>query len=153
MNKLAGYIFIFIALIVAFSFTGMAMFRPLTGFESVLLQVISLFLGILGSYILGRESATNAGKELIKPHAKSAFRRLLSLYYGLSKIATVIQGIRTQNTADQIPMVVLDKLEVMVIDQIRTADDALDDWHDIVPEDVEQLQEEIKKRRGRENRK
>ena len=33
----------------------------------------------------------------------------------------------------------LARLEAIVIEQLATADDALEDWRDIVPEDVEEL--------------
>jgi hypothetical protein len=145
MNKTTGIVLIIMSVLVAILFAGIAAIRPLTGLENVLLQVISLFLGMVGSYVLGRESASDAARELIKPHAKSAFRRLLSLYYGLSRLVQAIQTVRMTNSSEKISSI-LDKLEVMVIDQIRTADDALDDWHDIVPEDVDQIRDQIKKR-------
>ena len=34
---------------------------------------------------------------------------------------------------------VLEKLEAIVVEQIATANDALEDWRDIVPEDVKEL--------------
>lgn len=128
------------------------MYRSLTGIESVLLQVFSLGIGLLGSFILGRESAREAAKDLVKPHARSAFRRLLSLYRSLSRLAVAIQNARPVNNADPIHPSVLDRLESLVIEQIATADDALEDWRDIVPEDVEELRAKLVAMRAMENK-
>lgn len=35
--------------------------------------------------------------------------------------------------------VVLSKVEAVVIEQLSTADDAINDWRDIIPEDVDEL--------------
>ena len=143
MDKRAGYSLIGASVVVALFFFVAAMFRNLTGLENVLLQIFSLGIGLIGSYVLGRESAKEAAKDLVKPHARSAFRRLLSLYRSLSRLALAIQSARTANNSDQISSAVLDKLEGIVIEQIATADDALEDWRDIVPEDVEELRAKI----------
>ena len=37
----------------------------------------------------------------------------------------------------------LPKLNALVIEQLATADDALEDWRDIVPEDVEELKQKL----------
>ena len=39
--------------------------------------------------------------------------------------------------------VVLAKLDAIVTEQLATADDALDDWNDIVPEDVAELKQKL----------
>lgn len=147
---IVGFILIGVSIIFAILFIHAATTRPLTGLENVLLQTISLLLGIIGSFVVGRESASNVAKELIKPYARSAFRRLLSLYFGLSRIAQSIQNMRYATQSDKIPASILDTLEAMVTDHLSTADDALDDWRDIVPEDVEELYDRIKNRQKME---
>ena len=54
--------------------------RVLTAVESTIWQVFVLTVGLAGSFIFGRQSVTEAAKEIIKPHARKAFRRLVSLY-------------------------------------------------------------------------
>jgi hypothetical protein len=147
MNKIAGFSLIGISIIVAIVFVVAAINRPLTGLENVLLQAISLCLGLTGSYVIGRQSAINTAKEFLKPHARSAFRRLLSLYYGLSRISNTIQDIQAVYNSDNIPKSVLERLEAMANEQIVTADDAMEDWQDIVPEDVSELFVRINNRR------
>ena len=85
--------------------------------ESVLLQFFSLAMGLLGSYIFGRESVRSAARDVIKPHARSAFRRLLSLYASLSRLAVAIQAAKPANRNSFVEATVLDKLEVMVTEQ------------------------------------
>jgi hypothetical protein len=152
MDKRAGIVLIVASIVVAGIFAVVAMYRNLTGLENVLLQVFSLGIGLLGSFVLGRESAREAAKDLVKPHARSAFRRLVSLYQSLSRLAVAIQNARPVNNSDPVHPSVLDKLESLVIEQIATADDALEDWRDIVPEDVEELRAKLVAMRTMENR-
>jgi len=119
--------------------------RELSSLEGALFQVLGLGAGLLGSYVLGRRSASVAAREMVKPHARSAFRRVLSLYSGLSRLAQIIERVRAE--PDQQPaLAALDTLEAVIIEQIATADDALDDWRDLVPEDVEEVERKLRNR-------
>lgn len=116
--------------------------RTLTGLESTLWQIFVFGAGLTGSFVFGRQSAREAAREIIKPHARSAFRRLLSLYRSLSRALTEIK--LSQNSEDQEDsQVMLAKLEAIVTEQLATADDALEDWNDIVPEDVAELKQKL----------
>lgn len=139
MNKLPGIVFIVLSVATAAMFIAIASIRALTGLENTLLQVISLGLGLIGSYMLGRESSKEMAYALVKPHAKSAFRRLLSLYSSISRLGVAIQESRIQLETDGSSSYVLDKLQAIVIEQISTADDALEDWKDILPEELDKL--------------
>jgi len=114
----------------------------LTAIESILWQVFVLTAGIAGSFIFGRQSARETAKEMIKSHAKSAFRRLRSLYENLSRAATVIQSGQVTDSQEN-NQVTLARLEEIVATQLITADHALEDWNDIVPEEVEELKQEL----------
>lgn len=120
--------------------------RPLTQLEMVFFQVIILCLSLSGAFIFGRQSAMQAAREIIKPHARSAFRRLLSLFYGLSRLATAIENARSSELIKNDPIIILDKLEALVTEHIFTADDALKDWEDIVPDDVDEIRKKLKGR-------
>ena len=126
--------------------------RDLSGLESVLLQIILLAIGSSISFFAGHRSASEAAEAIIKPHARSAFRRLLSLYRSLSWAVTEIESSKSSES-DEDYQVVLARLEAIVIEQLATADDALEDWRDIVPEDVEELTENFDPttRRGIDN--
>ena len=138
LERYAPFLLILISLVVAGLFSHAATTRTLTGLESVILQFFSLLAGLIGSFFFGRQSACEAAREIIKPHARSAFRRLLSLYQSLSRVADVIESSRNSESPEE-NQVTLAKLEVIVVEQLSSADDAIEDWRDIVPEDVQEL--------------
>lgn len=139
------------AIIVAVTFSIIAATRPLTNLEAVLLQSFGLGTGILGSFIFGRQSAKKAAKEMIKPHASSAFRRSWSLFQSLSRLAQAIDMAKRDVTIkddNQQAFKYLPVFEAIVNEQLSTADDALEDWRDIIPEDVEELETRIRTRQN-----
>ena len=109
--------------------------RTLSSLENVLLQFISLAAGLAGSFIFGRQSAREAAKEIIRPHVRSALRRLDSLYESLSRAAEVIESAQQPDVHEdyQVPLA---RLEEIVAGQLISADDAMEDWKDIFPDDV-----------------
>ena len=131
-------------LLIVMSVAGFAAFacvattRQLTELESVLLQFFIAAAGYIGTFMVGRQTAGRAAKDVIKPHARSAFRRLLSLYRSHQQMASVIENARGSRTIDDYRLT-LARLEGIVLGQISTADAAMEDWRDIVPEDVEEL--------------
>ena len=137
LERIAPLSLIAISVGVACLFAYVATSRTLTGLESVLLQSFSLLAGLGGSFIFGRHSARAAAREIIKPHARSAFRRLRSLYQSLYRVATTIESSQSVESPEY--PVVIAKIEAIVIEQIAMADDALEDWRDVVPEDVKEL--------------
>ena len=116
--------------------------RSMTTLENVFLQALSLLIGIGVSLFISRQSAEKTAREIIKPHAKSAFRRLLSLYESLSRASTIIKSLDESKSLEEY-RVVLAMLDAIVTEQLATADDALEDWNDIVPEDVEELSQKL----------
>ena len=125
--------------------------RDLTALENTLLQVFSIGLGLAGSFIIGREGSKEAAVDLIKPHAKSAFRRVLSLYNSLSRLATAIEAQKEQLSSNKAALHSLEKLQGIVIEQISTADDAMEDWKDIIPEELDKLKVTSKRELTLEN--
>lgn len=140
MNRRSGQILVGLAVFVSVIFVVVASFRDLSALENTLLQVFSLGIGLVGSYILGQESARDAGREMMKPHARSAFRRLLSLTQSLSRLVHTIETIRPAAIANPEATVVLDRLEGIVVEQIVQAADALEDWRDVLPEEFQAMQ-------------
>jgi hypothetical protein len=138
------------ALLIAISIVGCVAFaiigvvRNLTPLENVLLQVFAIGVGVASSIVFGRLSARSAAQEMIKPHARSAFRRLVSLYRSLSRVATAIEIARPHLQQSAIGLATLDKLSAIVTEQLSTAGDALEDWNDIVPEEVSELRERMR---------
>lgn len=114
--------------------------RNLSSLESVLLQFIALAIGCGVSYWVGKTSVKEAAEEIIKPHAKSAFRRLIFLYLTLRKAANIIKLSNSSESQEEYEMLFA-RLEEIVAAQLITADHALEDWNDIVPEEVEELKQ------------
>lgn len=112
--------------------------RELSTLELVTFQVMTLFLSLLGSFVGGQQFADASSEQSLRRHAKSAFRRVLSLYRGLSRVAALV----AESGADA--QKVLPIVEAVVKEQIDTADDALEDWREIVPEDAEALERAIR---------
>jgi hypothetical protein len=139
-----------IAIIVSALAIVTAVVRRLTILELTLFQVISLSLGLAGSYVFGKYSAHEAARDVIRPHARSAFRRVLSLYAALQRYAVAVEergAILTQISWDyggSVPMQHIDAalalLSAQVIEQIGTAGDAMEDWRDLVPDEVERIE-------------
>ena len=151
MNKRSGLLFVVLSVLISVVFLVMATKRDLTALENTLLQVLSLGLGLVGSYIMGMQSAQETAKDIIKPHARSAFRRLLSLYRSLSRLAFAIQSARTGVQENAEAVAILDRLDAIVTEQIGTADDALEDWNDVVPEEVANLRAQLRNKPELEN--
>lgn len=130
--------FFLISLATGGFFVYAATTRPLTNLESVLLQLFTLVTALIGSFFFGRQSARETAGDIIRPHARSAFRRLVSLYRSLSRVAYIIESSQNSESPKDCQVIFV-KLEVIVGEQLVAADDALKDWRDIVPEDVEEL--------------
>ena len=103
------------------------------------LQILALLAGIGASYIFGRSASKESVRETIEPHARSAFRRLISLYRSISRVAAIIESEEARDDAAKI-----DIIRAIVVEQIATADDALADWQDVVPEAVEEMGKEMR---------
>jgi len=146
LEKWLPGLLVFVAIIVAGFAAFIATQRTLTSLEGALLQAFALIAGLFGSFIFGRQSAKEAAREIIKPHARSAFRRLMSLYESLSRVGTEIENSLIAE-ANESRGIALARLEAIVIEQLATADDALEDWNDIVPEDVAELRRRFAARR------
>ena len=148
MEKKSGVLFIIGSVAVSGLFLWVAAQRNLSALENVLLQIFSLGLGLTGSYILGQVSAKDGARDMMKPHARSAFRRLIALYRGLSRIDMVIKEAALSLSKDDYVLSPLERIAGMATEQIATAEDALADWEDIVPEEVQELRARLDQIKG-----
>ena len=142
LERIGPALLLLFSVVVSVIFAYTATQRTLTGLEGMIWQIFAFGAGLAGSFIFGRQSAPDAAKEIIKPHARKAFRRLVSLYRSLSRAASVIKSARDDESPEN-QRVTLAKLDAIVTEQLTTADDALEDWNDIVPEDVEELKQKL----------
>jgi len=138
-SKSLGVTLIAASIAASFIFLYIVSRRDLSALENTLFQVLSLGLGLLGSYIFGRESAKDAALEIIKPHAKSAFRRLISVNQSLYRVAGMIASARQGNEDEMPNAAVLPVLEAVVTEQLVAVNHALEDWRDVVPEEYDEV--------------
>ena len=120
-------------------FLSLAATRDLSNLESIFFQIFALGTGLAGSFIFGRQAASDTARELIRPHARSAIRRLRFLSAGLGRVAEAIRGCESPENY----RVTLAILRAIVVEQLAAADDALEEWADILPEDVAELRKEL----------
>lgn len=125
-------------------FTYVSSIRNLTSLEGTLMQFMTYGLGLYGSYIQGQDKMHENAKDLIKPHARSAFRRLASLYESLSKLAYAVRDSKVIMAQNQLALLVLERMDGIIDGQISTADDALEDWRDIIPEELQELDSRLR---------
>jgi len=130
-----------ILVIVAVSVAGFFIYKsqsakPFTALESTFFQLFILATSLVGSFYVTKRFSEKSALKALKPYARSSFRRMLSLYSGLIRLngsfAKEIHG-----TKDGVP---LEKLKDILNEQIYTAIDALEEWRDIIPEDVEEIE-------------
>lgn len=129
---------IIMSVIVSIVFIITATIRILTTLENVLFQIIILVIALYGSYLTGKQSANDS----LKLHARSAFRRVLLLYSGLSRLNERIV-IDQDKAINQIKPSNVDIYEAIINEQIYAANDAMEDWRDLVPEEVEAVEKLI----------
>ena len=135
-------ILVLVVIGVLISFWLVANKRDYSSLEVFFLQVFVSFVGIVGSFFSGRQSAREAAKVIVKTHAKPAFRHLLSLRSGLSSL-TFILGASQGTVSLEEYREIIAKLDGIVRMLHLMVVDALGGWEDIVPEEVEKLQERV----------
>jgi len=104
--------------------------RILSTTEAIALQLFSVLASIGGSYLFSSNRRSIPG-------ARSAFRRLFSLFRGLSNIRDEVWA--DNDDSDKVLVI-----RALVETHLATVDDALSDWEDIVPEEVRDIKEKIR---------
>ena len=110
--------------------------REVSSVESILFQVVILGTGLSGSFLFGRISAAGMVRDVIRPHARSAFRRVLSLQKVMHYLSIRIDEFQQEDYDPR-----LDVIRAVVDGQIVTGKYALEDWRDIIPNDVDEMLE------------
>lgn len=119
--------------------------QTLTGLESTLWQIFAFAGGLAGSFIFGRQSAREAAREVLKPHARSAARHLISLYKSVlrARAAASMELSQPFETHDSYG-IIRAYLIAIFTEQLATADDALENWRDILEEELEDLIQKLR---------
>ena len=145
-----------LAVVALFVATGwIAAQRQLTSLESLLLQALVLVVGLAATLFAGYRSAQIFTADSTRQHARSAFRRVASLYAGYTRVGVSIARQRNllAGAADadgRLPAELvsqgLDVLEAQMDEQFETLEDALADWRDLSPEGVAEIEAQMRKR-------
>lgn len=128
-------------------YTGwLASTRQLTPLEAALAQGITLVLALAGSFWGGNLSAERMAKQLVRPYARSSFRRVRAIYFGLSQIANELSEFTNDEDTPSGWALAIGRMQSTTMIHISTADDAMDEWKDLVPDEVNELRDEIASR-------
>ena len=111
-----------------------SIYRSFTLLESLLFDVLVLGLGLAASYRFGRFATQDAAREMAKQHARPSFRRVLTLYNSLHQLSARIESFNQTAADDR-----FDVIQAVVEEQIAGIGAAIEDWRDIVPEDVDEI--------------
>jgi hypothetical protein len=126
--------------------------RTLSQTELASFDAITLILSVVGSISIGGELQERQARRLIGPHGRSAFRRAAALFTALSRFQQQIAKERTSlaGLVDDdrfvemaIVEMALDAIETQVGEQVQAANDAMEDWRDVIPEDIAEMEREL----------
>jgi hypothetical protein len=122
--------------------------RNATGLEVGLYNFITLVVSIGVSYRVGNQSAKAGAEDVVRPHGTKAVRRLRNLAGGLQDLGASVQQFRRQAKLERDPRgfarffeMMCDSLDLQVRTQIRTVADAMEDWRDVVPDEVRRIEQ------------
>jgi hypothetical protein len=112
---------------------------PPNALATGLLQAFTFIVALVGAYIFARPAAEAAAQDVIRVHARSAFRRQIGLYSGLGRLIDEID-MQVAQAEDEKVQLHLKILRAMIVEQVGMSGDALSDWRDLVPDEVAQLE-------------
>jgi hypothetical protein len=118
---------------------------PPNTLATALLQAFTFIVALIGAYIFARPAAEAAAQDVIRVHARSAFRRQAGLYSGLGRLLDEIDS-QLRAADDEKIQLKLKILRAMIIEQAGMSGDALSDWRDLVPEEVAQLEQQTEQK-------
>lgn len=121
-----------------------------SGLENGLLQFIFFAVGTCIAIFLGYISAKEQAKEIVRPHGRKAVRRIVTLGTQVRSLGSVLQVERERfshqaEAGGKLEAYEVEKtLEILASQlegQLRTIEDSIEDWRDVVPEEVSALEE------------
>lgn len=128
-----------------------------TALENGLLQFIFFAAGTAIAIFLGYISAKEQAKEIVRPHGRKAVRRIVTLGTQIRSFGSLIEVERERlshqaSTGGELdPFEVEKTLEVLASQldgQLQTIGDSIEDWRDVVPEEVAALERRAKEAEG-----
>jgi len=132
-----------LAVIVLLIVLYLSTLRSLSTLELLLFQLFILLVSLLGAYLFGINAKRKSEEWALKQYARAAFRRVLTLYRSLVRMAEFLAREDTDEESSVDVRVILASLRATVLEQIGTLQDALEDWRDVIPSDVEDIEEKL----------
>ena len=133
-TKWLWFVLIVGAVALAVAMITVSAVRPLTTLELLLWQVLSLTVGLFASYRFGQNAARAAVRDVVRPHARSATRHLVSLWSSLYRLSRRVEEFRSLREDYR-----LEVIQAIIEEQIPISSSAVEDWRDIVEEDIAEI--------------
>ncbi|MBN8691324.1 MAG: hypothetical protein J0L72_11145 [Armatimonadetes bacterium] len=119
--------------------------RTLTATESALFQVFSLAFSTGTSWAFGMISSEKAAQILVKSHAIKAVRRIVDLGHRISRLSSQIESWQNQYDVTQKEAIICFDMVIQANQNyIMDVSSILEDWRDIVPDEIKRLDDAIK---------
>lgn len=145
MNSRTALItFIILAFVsVGGTYLALQYFRELSPVETTLFHILTWGIGLCASYFFAISATQSSARAKYALHARASFRRVIGLYSRLFKLSERIEEMKVQGS--ERPDSRLDLLQALVSEQIATVQASVEDWRDIVPDEVEQVEKQIRR--------
>lgn len=122
--------------------------RETSALENTLLQFLGIFAGAAFSWLIGDGGGQDRAEKEMRARARPAFRRVVRLYEAhgrvVGQIGNLGHSLAAQATNGKVDLRLVDAalntIAVQVSEQLGTANDAMEDWRDLAPDDVEELE-------------
>lgn len=127
--------------------------------EVALVEILSLAIAVLLAFLFGYAYSASAATSKLRAQGRASFRRLQNLFAAIQALGTSLASERASleeisaSSGDAVPSRemtrTLEVFELHYLYQVRTATDVMEDWRDIVPEEVDDLErrsEELSRR-------
>lgn len=141
-KRVPGFALIALAVFSSVLYINKASERKLSDLENIQFQIITMSIGLLGSFLLGGVTAREAAEDIVRPHAKSAFRRVMALYASLASLHNTMDKVKPTLDATPQAIAAIERFQDLVIEQINTSGNTIEDWGDLVPEEVAKVKEQ-----------
>jgi len=93
--------------------------RSLSSLEQLLFQVLILVASLLGAYLFGLYASRKSKEWALRQYARAAFRRVLTLYRSLSRLAELLARENAEDT-EGMAATTLASLRATVVEQLGT---------------------------------
>jgi hypothetical protein len=137
----------FVLLVLGLCVAGIAVTTFLADWRTAWGALVALIVGLWGSYALG--ARTFGGPDDPRGGARQALRQIVTHYRQLSALEQMVEGERAAlaTLAGNDDLVSLDHVDralyhisFQLTQQLSTANDAIDNWRELLPDEVRQLE-------------